>query len=327
MRTITTLTLLCCLLACGKDEEEAVSKTLQGKAYYKNKFGADSTKIFPLALTDIYIRNTADADEAYFDKVKTDPEGTFFLENETRPITLYVKTNLTLDDGSTVPLYGKVDVTESTSGTVVIIANYDATRQNGFLLRLKDASGGLIPGGIVRVYTSADLAMLDNATAAIASLSSNNQGVVYKTNLPPGPYYINAQKKIDTVTLQRMAKLITLNASGIVEDTLLLRPFTPVVSNSLTLSIRDSLGGFIPNATILVYTSAVLSGSNDPANASINTKSDINGIFNRNNLIPGTYFINASIRTDSTIYQRLGKVINVPASGAVADSIIVRKKI
>jgi len=197
-----------------------------------------------------------------------------------------------------------------------------ANLNNGFTFTLKDVSGGVIADANVYLYTSQITAATINPALAIETFSSDNSGKVSKINLANGTYFINAHKIIDNVSYQRIARKFIVS-TGVVVDTIVLKP---LFSNSLSITVKDSLNGNISAANVYLFTSAVLAATNDPSAAIESFLTDNNGHFIRENLPPNTYFLNARKTVGSLVYERLNKRVTVPTSGILADTIKLSKR-
>lgn len=93
---------------------------------------------------------------------------------------------------------------------------------NGYRLQSKDSLGGILPVTTLFLYNSELLALQNSPTGAGSVLNhpTDNFGFGEQFNLPPGEYFVNARKQIDTVIYQRVAKRIVLTPSGVITDTI-----------------------------------------------------------------------------------------------------------
>lgn len=96
---------------------------------------------------------------------------------------------------------------------------------NGCYLQSKDSLGGILPASTLYLYNSELLAAQNSATGtgSIHTINTDFFGFGGSNNLPAGDYYMNAHKQVDTEFYQRIAKKITINATGIFKDTIQLR--------------------------------------------------------------------------------------------------------
>jgi hypothetical protein len=96
---------------------------------------------------------------------------------------------------------------------------------NGYRLQSKDSLGGILPVSTLYLYNSELLALQNSPTGAGFMLTTPTDlfGFGGHINLPAGDYYVNARRLVDTVLYERVAKKITITATGIVTDTIQLR--------------------------------------------------------------------------------------------------------
>jgi hypothetical protein len=422
MKNVIIFIAILFVFSCGKDEDTISGNTvITGVAFYKNRFAQDSTQLIPYKSGEIFVRYVEDNKDSYFTKLMTDSVGRFYMNLSKLPVILYIKPTVQVNVNTTIPLYGEVTVTAANTSSIHLIASFNADIQNGFLLQVRDDAGGFVTGATAHLYSSEAIANLNNPASAIATLVSNTSGVIFKTNLPAGRYFINTTRTVDTISFQRLLKPVTVAATGFVQDTIILKKtnttngftFTlkdtsggsiagadvnlytsqiaaagnnpalaietflsdksgkvsklnlangtffvnasktinnityqrigrqfivsrgvlvdtlllePLFLNSLSIAVKDSLGGNISSANVYLFTSEVLAAANDPAAAIESFVTDNNGNFIKENLQPNTYFLNAKKTVGSLIYERLNKRVTVPTSGILADTLILRKK-
>ncbi len=98
-----------------------------------------------------------------------------------------------------------------------------------------------------------------------------------------------------------------------------------VAQNGFVVYLKDSLGGYIPNATVLLYNSEVLANINDPSGAMQTLYSDSHGRIFKINLPIADYFLNASKQSGSISLIRLNKKIPISSeSGIIRDTMILK---
>jgi hypothetical protein len=93
---------------------------------------------------------------------------------------------------------------------------------NGLTITVKDSLEGVIPTADIYLYNSKVLASSNSPSGAIDISKTDNFGTYTKLNLPTGFYYINATKKVDSITYQRLVKSVFIHPSGIISDTIIL---------------------------------------------------------------------------------------------------------
>lgn len=322
MRNAIIFIMILFVFSCGKDEATVSDNTVvTGTAFYKNRFAQDSAQLMSYKSGEIFVRNPTDAKDSYFTKITTDNDGKFYLNLSKFPIVLYIKPMVAVDANTTIPLYGEVTVTKDNVVSVQLIASFDSDRQNGFLLQVRDETGGFITGATAHLYSSEPVASLNNPASAIVTLVSNNAGVIFRTNLPAGNYFINTTKTIDTITFQRFLKPVTVAATGFVQDTIILKKSNTTTGFSFTL--KDTIGGNITGANVNLYTSLIAAAANNSTLAIENFLSDNNGKVSKLNLPNGTYFLNASKTINNITYQRIARQFIV-SGGVVVDTLVLK---
>ncbi|MBN9383485.1 MAG: carboxypeptidase regulatory-like domain-containing protein [Chitinophagaceae bacterium] len=214
------------------------------------------------------------------------------------------------------------------SDTVVLIATLDTTKQNGFIIRLVDEQGQPLPAATFRIYNNEALALRNDSTGAglVQTSPVDVYGRVYKFNLPEGNYYLNAEKKVDTLVYQRLAKKIYTHTLGFFNDTMVLPRKVAADTNGFVITVEDSLGGAIPAASVNLYTSKLLALSNDPTGAIESFTSDTRGVIKKKNLPSGNYYLSARKSADTVTYLRLARPIIVPPRGLLTDTLTLLKK-
>ncbi len=313
------------ILGCGKDEPVA-NKVISGKAYYKNRFASDSSTLKPLPGQEIFVKMPGNSDDNYSYKVVTDNNGNFYIDASIIPAVVFTKGIREVGTGLMASFYGKYDL-NGTETNITIVMEVDNSKQNGFVLNLKDEAGGVMANTKMRIYNSLLLAALNDPSGAIDSLVSDSRGQVFKTNIAAGNYYMNASKKFDTVTYQRLLKQVAVPAIGFIQDTMVLKKLGSQFQNGFTITAKDTLNGNVQGARMYLYSSQVFASNNDSTGAVQIFTSDVNGKINKNDLPAGIYYLNAIRTIDTVVYQRLLKQLVVPASGFLLDTIVLRKKI
>jgi hypothetical protein len=324
MKRLSILLMISTMIACSNKEKLESNKPglISGHAYFKNKFAQDSATAKPLAMQEVFIKKPGDTDENYFAKVKTDQDGSFYINTSIRPIVVFVKTSQNIDVNTTAIFYGKADVSGTDATNIQVIAEFDATKQNGFILSLKDEATDPVAAAVVHVYNNQAAAIQNNPAAAISTLIAGNDGRVYQINLPAGNYYLNAIRTIDTIIYQRLIKQVTIPVTGLIIDTMLLKK--KISPNGFTITVKDSLNGNVSGTTIHLYNNQLFANNDDPANAIHISISDNNGKYSKADLPAGTYYINAKKTIGGIFFQRFVKQITVPATGFVQDTMLIK---
>jgi hypothetical protein len=108
-----------------------------------------------------------------------------------------------------------LDLGSKNAQNLKVTATVDQIHQNGFYIYSKDSLGGIIPGAVISIYSSAVLANLNDPAGAYKTVSSDNRGVAYCLNLPHGTYYLNASITVAGKKFQRIKKMIIVPKKGI----------------------------------------------------------------------------------------------------------------
>ncbi|RYZ22983.1 MAG: carboxypeptidase regulatory-like domain-containing protein [Chitinophagaceae bacterium] len=330
-RTLVYLFLLIAALSCGRDKlDEQAAKapniSISGRAVYRNLFAADSLQLLPLANQTVQVKHIGDVNGASVTTAQTDANGNFSLRLRERPVSLIIAATINAGLPTQATVSGRLDIIDDVASGIQLIADFEATTQNGFVVQLRDATG-VVPGATVHLYTSQAFAEINNPLGAIATFNSDNQGRAMRVNLPAGTYYLNASKSIDTASFERIARPIVVPPTGLLRDTVFLNRTRAVITNGIRLTVVDSLNGPLSNASVRLYTSQVLALSNDASAAFDTGTSNASGLFTRNNLPAGTYYINAQRTAGTDTLNRRAKPLVVPANGIATDTIALFKRI
>jgi len=219
---------------------------------------------------------------------------------------------------------GAADATAGTD-TVRVIARIDSLKQNGFIITMVDESGSPLPAVNVRLFGNSDLAALDKPTGAVASLTSDAYGLVYRFNLPVADYYLNADKTVDTATYRRLLKHIPLKDYHIFRDTMVLQ-HKIVHQNGMEFVVTDTDGGAIPRAIVSLYSSQTLALLKDTSNAVLNALSDNSGKVRWYDLTAGAYYVNAIKKVDTVTLSLLASPVSLPVDKIIRDTLKVIKQ-
>lgn len=145
--------------------------------------------------------DTTDADGYFLFDLLNDGKTSFVIKYEERVNSYLYTARKTISKGET---------------DIAVQAALDTIKQNGFIIYAKDTAGGIIPGTTLRIYNSPVLAAINDPAGVVDSVTASNTGKIFKLNLPPGPYYLNARRLVaDTILFQRIGKTIQLGSSGI----------------------------------------------------------------------------------------------------------------
>jgi hypothetical protein len=93
---------------------------------------------------------------------------------------------------------------------------FDNAQQNGVLYTIKDdLTNGLISGCHTCFFSSQQLFLRDTCDYGLFTIPSNSNGLVLKTNLQPGKYYVLFKKQAGSLLL-RSSDVIDIPQSGII---------------------------------------------------------------------------------------------------------------
>lgn len=319
--------ILCCVvlfIQCEKGVQED-NLYIRGRAFLVDTLTQYSNGT-PIANKRVTISKAGSDSLNYLYSDSTDNSGYF-----TFPVLADDKTSsfvVRYEDSSKGYFYKGSAPAKTGNEAVVLKVYLDPAKQNSIILTLIDDQNQPLPKANVRLYANQTLANLNDSTGAgaIQTFLTNEYGLVYKFNLPPGKYFLNADKKVDTISYQRISKTVVLGSTGFVIDTMGLKRVQVPVTNGFQVTITDSTGGTIPTASVNVYTSPVLAQINDPSGAIAKLVSDQAGVVKKNNLPVGAYYLSATKTVDTIQLVRPAKLITLPINGIVADSMVIRKK-
>ncbi len=217
---------------------------------------------------------------------------------------------------------GKKITVNSSGFTIDTMMLFLKNPVNGLNITLLETGNIPVAGAEVRIYNNLAMAQINDPATMIATVVSGPDGKLVRFNILAGTYYLNAYKLVGTDTLRRIAKSVTLMATSVTTDTMLLQRSSPPV-NGFRLQSKDSLGGIIPSSILYLYNSELLALQNAANGAgSIQTiTTDIFGFGGQNNLPTGDYYVNARKQIDTVLYQRIAKRVTINPTGIVSDSI------
>lgn len=112
--------------------------------------------------------------------------------------------------------YNAADTVVKGQDNIVLQAQLSQAKQNGFFVYIKDSLGGGIPTAKIHIYNSLVLATINNPAGAVDSITANATGKAFKMNIPPGNYYLNTKKVVDTFVFERRMRQISIPAEGII---------------------------------------------------------------------------------------------------------------
>lgn len=203
-------------------------KTISDKLYLRGRIFLTDTvnqnvKDQPLANTTVYLSfYDPENNPNFIQSVKSNDEGYFlFSLDPSHERNYYVYSEYKSNDLLFKNTFHSVDSTN-----ISLILKFDANKQNGFKVTLKDSiTNGFLPGISVNIYNSLLVAQLDDTlgTNAFKKITSDNSGIVKAFNLAKGKYYLNARKRFGATVIQKKLQELEVYESGISSKTMFLK--------------------------------------------------------------------------------------------------------
>ncbi|MBN8691768.1 MAG: hypothetical protein J0L69_01165 [Bacteroidetes bacterium] len=203
-------------------------KTINDKIYLRGRLFLTDTvnqniKDLPLANNTVYLSfYDPENNPNFIQSIKSDAEGYFiFSLDPAHERNYYVYSEYKSNDLLFKNTFHSVDSTN-----ISLILKFDANKQNGFKVTLKDSiTNGFLPGISVNIYNSLLVAQLDDTlgTNAFKKITSDNSGIVKAFNLAKGKYYLNARKRFGGTVIQQKLKEVEVNEIGIAYNSMLLK--------------------------------------------------------------------------------------------------------
>ena len=149
---------------------------------------------------------------------KTNSEGYFSFLNLTKgaEYTILAETETGTDNFKAL-FSSKTEVLlDATKNSLAPVLTFDNTKRNGVLYTIKDnLTNGLISGCNTCFFSSLQLAQKDTCDYGLFTIPSNMNGLVLKTNLQPGRYYVLFKKDAGILKL-RATDILDVTPSGII---------------------------------------------------------------------------------------------------------------
>lgn len=320
MKYLLFLLCVCSLIltGCTKKGIEFDQQYIRGRVFLTDTT-TDFIKNVPVKNKQVYLSKGDPLNYLY--SVKTDQEGYFtfnLLSDENSNYTIYC-----YDTSSTTKFYYKAQTTANRGDKSVVLHLYlNPDNQNGVVLYAKDPQNAALPSVNFRIYNNQTLAE-SNASQGFVLKKSDSSGKAYHLNLPAGDYWINAERIIDTFTYQRIAKKITVGATGFTLDTMVL--FKKNTVNGLGITLVDATNAPVAGATVNIYSNLAMAQVNDQASVVATLVSGSDGKINRLNTGAGTFYLNAFKLSGGDTLKRMVKVVMVQATGLLTDTMLLYK--
>jgi len=325
MRIITIATFVLLLIMACKKGIEHDKQYIRGRIFIQDTITSNKGIVSIDKKLKVLLSKAGDTLN-YMYSTYTDSEGYFTFDLLSDDNTAYIVSATDTITSNNVKYFyhGKETVSRGDKEAKVIL-QLDQSAQNGFILYLKDPLNEKLPNVRLFVFNNSTLATSNDTASAIIKLWSNNNGQVFQFNLSAGDYFMNAEKISDTVMYQRIGKKITINQQGFVVDSMML--FKKAPKNGFVMMLRDSIGGMIPAAEVRIYSSLLLAAANTSTGSIATLVSDsVIGRISKLNLTAGIYYLNATKINGTDSFMRIAKVINVPVTGFINDTVVLRKR-
>jgi len=195
------------------------------------------------------------------------------------------------------------------------------TNQNGISLQLQDTLGDVLAGFKVFIFSSRPLWANSDSLGNVYSLVSDPFGRAVQLNVSPGWYWIHAQGVFHNLTLQG-SDSVFVDTQGVTtpRKIITLRTATAAYGNGFSLFLTDSAGDPLANASVYVFSSRVLWGSNDSTGNIATLQTDMNGNCILQNLIPGEYYFHAQ-KALGNLFLQASDSVAVPPLTLKMDSV------
>ena len=150
---------------------------------------------------------------------KTNTEGYFSFLNLTRGAEYIIAAETETGTGDFKALFSikTTVVMDTIKNSLTPVLNLDEIKQNGVLYTIKDnLSNGLINGCNTCFFSSQQLAAKDSCEFSLFTIPSNTKGLVLKTNLLPGRYYVLFKKQAGSLLL-KSSDIIDITTNGLIK--------------------------------------------------------------------------------------------------------------
>lgn len=284
-----------------KDNDLAGSKHIRGRLFLYDMETRQANGQ-PIANRKLLMRYTNSADSNnYLFSTTTDAAGYFIFQN-LKENTSY---RIFFEDTIGKTLYSVHKDFTAPQDSVQLTATLNESKQNGFILSIKDANGtGTIKDAKVCVFTSESLFNGGTCEGSLFTLTSNEQGKAFAFQLPAGTYYLNATITINGVALTARKSIQVTAGKGISRTDLNLS--TPAAANSLQITTVDQNGALIPNAQLCFFTSRVLFNRDTCGGSNFQVYSNPEGKASKTGIFKAYYYVYAEKFIDST-FSYIGK--------------------
>ncbi|MFZ1784044.1 MAG: hypothetical protein WAU23_02485 [Ferruginibacter sp.] len=219
--TLAGWLMLLMLFGCAKykSTQSDVNDSLYifGRLFIQDSINDNGTTRPLLKETPITISYKSSPDKILY-SAKAGADGYFSFLNLTKGAEYIISAETeTGSDDFKAPFSVKTDIVlNDTKNDLAPVLLFDDTKKNGMLFTIRDnASQGIISGCNACFFSSKQLWLTDTCANSLFTVVSNNNGLVLKTNILPGKYYLLFQKQAGSLLLSARDSVI-VNQTGII---------------------------------------------------------------------------------------------------------------
>jgi hypothetical protein len=288
VKTIYSISIVVAILAtyatgCKNKSDLRGDATIAGTLYFVNALdGLTDSSVVPNAT--LYIQDAKVGTASYLYAAQTDGNGKFLFSNLVKGKAYNVFTTVDTFGIS----YTAIAVITATADNIVLNLSPVTKATNGFIVQLKDPLH--MPVGDFPVYgfNSQSLADYNDSSGAIFPMATDMYGYVYRFNIAPGWYYLNANGVLDNIAVSGRDSFM-VPASQVIQDSLVL----DTAVNGFQLTAVDPQLGPVADLPLYVFNSLTLFTADTTVGYAFQLTTNAYGAAELLNIQPGTYYIKA----------------------------------
>jgi hypothetical protein len=288
MRAIYSISIVVVILAtyasgCKNKSDLRGDATIAGTLYFVNTLdGLTDSSVVPNAT--LYIQDATVGTASYLYAAQTDANGRFLFSNLVKAKAYNVFTTLDTFGIS----YTAIAVVTPIADNITLNLSPVTNATNGFIVRLKDPLH--MPVGVFPVYgfNSQSLADYNDSSGAIFPMITDIYGYVYRFNIAPGWYYLNAKGVLDNIAVSGRDSFL-VPASQVIQDSLVL----DTAVNGFQLRAVDPQQGPVAGLPLYVFNSSALFTADTTVGYVFRLTTNGYGVAELLNIQAGTYYIKA----------------------------------
>lgn len=218
---ITSAILVITIFSCKKysDIKSDVNDSLYiyGRLYIQDSINDNGTAKPLLKETPVSLSYKNDPANVLY-TTKTNNDGYFSFLNLTKGVEYTISAETETGTGDFKALFSsKTDVLlDVTKNSLTPTLKFDNSKQNGVLFTIKDnLTNGNISGCSTCFFASQQLWLKDSCDYGLFTIPSNTNGLVLKTNLQPGRYYVLFKKQAGSLLL-KSNDIIDITPGGVI---------------------------------------------------------------------------------------------------------------